>query len=229
MDNRQIGNQVNGAFRGFWGVFLSTFSLFFSLVVFADDSLSSVVPANSSASMTSPLSSDFTKAATDHSASSADTQPAWSTWQVVGRAQLKWLFFDVYQSQLLTPNGRYSVSDGVSTSPLALYIRYQRSIDKQELLDATKEQWQTMGIFNAQSPDWLVRLGEIFPSVNDGDRLVYQSEKQNGRFYFSQQNKPFKPIGAIDDAALNEAFLAIWLSPKSAYPNLRRQLIGQDK
>jgi hypothetical protein len=70
---------------------------------------------------------------------------AWGQWQVVGEAQLSWLFFDVYRSQLLAPQGIYEVSEDVSPHPIALRIQYQRDISRQQLLDATLDQWQKNG------------------------------------------------------------------------------------
>jgi hypothetical protein len=155
--------------------------------------------------------------------------PKWLDWKVVGRAQLKWIFFDLYQSKLLTPSGHYREKDGISVGPLALYIRYQRAIDKQNLLKATEEQWQKMGLKMPASNAWQAQLEKIFPSVRDGDRLVYQSDGHLGQFFFSAQDGPFYLIGQIQDPKLNQAFLAIWLSPKSNYPSLRLQLLGQKK
>ena len=34
---------------------------------------------------------------------------------------------------------------------------------------------------------------------------------------------------AIDDESLNDAFLAIWLSPKTEYQTLRQQLLGMNR
>ncbi|EPE8512989.1 chalcone isomerase family protein, partial [Vibrio alginolyticus] len=36
-----------------------------------------------------------------------------------------------------------------------------------------------------------------------------------------------KNVGIIEDERMNDAFLAIWLSPNTEFPKLRKQLIGQ--
>ncbi len=54
--------------------------------------------------------------------------------------------FTVYHSQLRTPNGRY---DGPQQDR-ALIITYQRDIDREALVDATRDQWQAQGILQQE-------------------------------------------------------------------------------
>ena len=49
--------------------------------------------------------------------------------------------FTVYTSQLRTPDGRYSRDD----QDQALIITYARDIDRDELVEATRDQWQAQG------------------------------------------------------------------------------------
>jgi hypothetical protein len=154
---------------------------------------------------------------------------AWGQWQVVGEAQLSWLFFDVYRSQLLAPQGIYEVSEDISPHPIALRIQYQRDISRQQLLDATLDQWRKMGVDKATRNQWIAKLYDIFPSVSDGQQLIYVSEGSSGKFYYLTNQKPLQLVGSIDDESLNDAFLGIWLAPNSQYPKLRAQLIGMKR
>ena len=70
----------------------------------------------------------------------------WLTWRRVGEATLTWGPFTVYQSQLRTPNGRY---DGPQQDR-ALIITYRRDIDREALVDATRDQWQAQGILQQE-------------------------------------------------------------------------------
>lgn len=153
----------------------------------------------------------------------------WNDWPVVGQAQLSWLFFDVYQSQLLSPKGEYLVSQDVTPHPIALRIKYQRDISRKQLLDATAEQWQKMGYSRVKNSNWIEALSDIFPSIEDGDELVYVTDGSSGTFYFHSGTQRMLNVGSIQDEELNDAFLAIWLSPKSEYPQLRAQLIGANR
>lgn len=66
----------------------------------------------------------------------------WLSWRKVGDATLTWGPFTIYNSQLRTPDGRYR---GLKEDQ-ALIITYQRNIERQELVDATREQWRAQGI-----------------------------------------------------------------------------------
>lgn len=61
----------------------------------------------------------------------ADKMSSWEGWKTVGEAQLTWFIFDIYQSRLRAPDGKFIVNGDVSPHPLALEINYQRDISKQ--------------------------------------------------------------------------------------------------
>jgi hypothetical protein len=155
-----------------------------------------------------------------------DKLTEWQTWPVIGQANLSWLWLDIYSSQLRTPSGQYEQGSDLSPHPLALEIEYQRDISSKQLVESTAEQWQKLKLTEQQVAPWLVHLSSIFPSVTEGDRLIYTSDGQQGAFIFHPKNGVQAQVGTVVDEALNEAFLAIWLSPQTQYPHLRKQLIG---
>ncbi|MGC9423276.1 chalcone isomerase family protein [Vibrio sp.] len=159
-------------------------------------------------------------------ASVQDSQTMWSMWPVVGQATLSWLWFDVYTSQLRTPDGIYHHIDDLPAHPVALEIHYLRSISQQQLLEATQKQWQKLGYSAAEIERWLSEFSHMFPSVEQGQRLVYLSDGQRGQLIFFPSQDESEIRGLVQDPVMNEAFLAIWLSPRSHYPQLRKQLIG---
>ena len=154
---------------------------------------------------------------------------AWRHWKVVGEAQLSWLFFDVYRSQLLTPQGTYTLSSDVSPHPVALRIQYQRDISRTQLLEATLDQWEKMGVDKETRNQWIARLYDVFPDIEEGQQLIYVSDGASGYFYYLTDEKPLQAVGRINDKALNDGFLGIWLAPNSQYPKLRAQLIGMNR
>lgn len=87
------------------------------------------------------------------------------------RATLTWGPFTVYHSQLRTPNGRY---DGPQQDR-ALIITYQRDIDREALVDATRDQWQAQGILQQEprSEAWLRMLQGLWPDVAPGSQLAF--------------------------------------------------------
>ena len=150
----------------------------------------------------------------------------WLTWRKVGEATLTWGPFDVYRSQLSTPDGRYT---GMQQDQ-ALLITYQRSISRDELVDATREQWQAQGILDSEpnSAEWLRRLQAIWPDVNQGSQLAFVVNNGQGQFWYRAPTArtAFTPLGPPQSATFSERFLAIWLGPRTQYPELRLQLLG---
>ncbi|WP_305817066.1 hypothetical protein [Photobacterium leiognathi] len=146
------------------------------------------------------------------------SQYPWYQWKTVGQATLTWGLWDIYNSELKTPTGKYSGLD----SNLALIIRYLRDIDKDDLLQATNEQWQHLGYSKQQITPWLTTLSAIWPNVKKGDRLIFVQRNGIGQFYQGTQ-----PLGKPLSKSLTRSFIAIWLSPKTDYPELRKQLINQ--
>lgn len=158
-------------------------------------------------------------------ASAAD----WLSWRKTGDATLTWGPFTVYTSQLRTPQGRYIVAD----QDQALIITYARDITRDELVDATREQWQALGIMTreAQSEAWLRTLAMLWPDVRPGTQLAFVLRQKQGQFWYraSAAQKSFTPLGPQQSLAFSTSFLAIWLDPHTQYPELRKQLIGGGK
>lgn len=150
----------------------------------------------------------------------------WTQWPIAGEATLTWFVFDIYHSRLRTPDGHYRQSSDITPHPLALEIDYLRDISKQQFLDATDEQWQKLAISAENRTRWLNSLSPIFPDIKMHQGLAYVTDGRFGQFYFRAEHR-WQRIATITDAGLNDAFLAIWLSPKTNYPKLRQQLIGQ--
>ncbi|AMO48255.1 hypothetical protein [Kosakonia oryzendophytica] len=153
----------------------------------------------------------------------------WFNWQKVGDATLYWGPFTVYTSRLLTPDGRYHGPE----QEQALIITYQRDIDRNALVDATREQWQAQGILEhqPQSGAWLRMLRALWPDVTPGAELAFVLSDKQGQFWYraSAAQKGFTPLGERQSEAFSRCFLAIWLDSRTQYPQLRNQLIGGEK
>lgn len=148
----------------------------------------------------------------------------WENWQTVGQAKLKWGFWTIYDSKLLTPSGLYEHIK----EPLVLEITYNRTISSQELLDATVEQWQHLKFTQAQINSWVAQMQEVWPNVRSGDKLIYSLNKK-GVFYYQPLGEKAIKFGELNDEILASAFVEIWLSSKTSYPDMRKALIGQGK
>jgi len=155
---------------------------------------------------------------------SAFAEMPWSPWKQVGRATLSWGPFEVYHSQLLTPDGTYQAGKW----PQALVIDYLRSIDRQELTKATEEQWQALGLLaDAQKNGWLNAVENTWPDVSNGSEIIFLATQNGGQFYSQMPDSVLiNPLGQPFSPAFRDAFLAIWLSPATQYPDLRNKLTG---
>lgn len=160
----------------------------------------------------------FAQGAVDEAGEERFNHPRWHKWQTVGYATFKWGFWEIYHAQLKTPSGLYQEGDPFATD-MALLIDYRRDISKKSLLIATDKQWRHLGIAKEQRKRWIRELGNIWKGVRKGDRLVFVLTGSGGHFYFGNDL-----LGKTDDLLLARAFINIWLSEKSAYPELGRQL-----
>jgi len=137
--------------------------------------------------------------------------------KTVGQAEMRWLFFPLYQVALKTADGRYQGN----RYPQALDILYRRNIAKEDLLTATDNQWQRLRVPEVQRQQWLKQLGTIWPTIKRGDRLgLSVNTDGSNNFIYNGRN-----IGGVNDKKFGESFLAIWLSPNTSQPSIRQLLI----
>lgn len=149
---------------------------------------------------------------------SVNASTPWQIWPAVGNAHLTWGPWIIYDSELRSPDGVYQ-GEG---DKLALVIRYHRNIDREDLIGATDDQWQYLGVEPSKRSRWINKLEQIWPDVRKGDRLIFVMNGNQGVFF--QGNRQ---IGVLQDFEMSQSFLHIWLSPDTAYPEIRHQLIGK--
>jgi hypothetical protein len=107
--------------------------------------------------------------------------------------------------------------------PFALSLVYSRNFSGEEIAkQSIAEIKKQTSLSDDMSQQWLNQLRFLIPSVKAGDRLtgVYQP---SGNLVFWIGSKK---IGEINDPALSEAFMAIWLATKTSEPKMRKKLFG---
>ncbi len=138
--------------------------------------------------------------------------------KAVGTGSMDWLFFTLYDATLYSTTGRYQAQQ----YPVALQIKYHKNIASADLVSATKEQWQHLGLKNSEQALWLAQLAKLWPDVKEGDVLTFvASSSSEGQFYFNN-----RLLGSVAGGEFATAFIAIWLSEQTSRPDLRQQLIG---
>ncbi len=140
----------------------------------------------------------------------------------VGEATLRVLFWDIYVSKLYTRDGSFQ---GVQPG-MALNLKYKRAVTDEQLVQATRKQWQKLPGFQPETSEmWLAKLLELWPDVAAGDEiLLYVDEQLASHFYFNGGR-----LGVMTDPRFTQQFLAIWLSPQTSYPEVRAQLIAASR
>ena len=71
-------------------------------------------------------------------------------WKRIGEAELSILWFDVYNAELLSADGRYAGTK----NPLILKLNYRRNISQQDLLEETQKQMTKFAVTD-QTDQWL--------------------------------------------------------------------------
>jgi len=148
---------------------------------------------------------------------SSDLSLAIDVWPVVGEARLKVLIWEVYDSALFTPSGRWQ-----GVAPYRLSLRYLRDIPAAKLVEETENAWQEQGRSHPRLNEWLLLLAELWPDITEGDNLVFGlNASGDSAFWFNGS-----PIGSINDRDFGPLFGGIWLDPDTPRPGLRAELIG---
>ncbi len=141
--------------------------------------------------------------------------------QMVGEADMDLLWFSIYSARLMSVDGDYQHSQ----LPLKLEIQYHRDIEAEDLIEATVDQWQHIGIANQDIPRLQQQIEQAWPDVKEGDKLSFMMHSDDlGQFYYND-----KPLPIIEEPGFSKAFLGIWLSEQTSRPELREQLIGANK
>jgi hypothetical protein len=139
--------------------------------------------------------------------------------QQVGEVRMKYLWMDIYDAVLYSPNGKFYRNDN-----FALQLDYLRSFQGEKIAESSIKEIKKQG-FKEQLKlkQWLAEMKQIFPDVKKGDSLLgVKDDKGNSKFYYNG-----KLTGFIIDPEFTEHFFNIWLSEKSSYPEFSKKLIGK--
>lgn len=156
----------------------------------------------------------------------ADHSGPLDTLQEVGSGELTWFGLEVYEARLHSGTAEFQGLGG--TAPVALEITYLRNISSERLVATTAKEWRRLraelGLPGEERVQpWLDAVGEIWPDVTPGDRIIARVEPGGPTFFYGNDGL----LGVIDDPDFGPAFLGIWLHPESRDTSLRAALLGE--
>lgn len=142
-------------------------------------------------------------------------------WSERSRGRMRFLGMRIYEISLWSPEP--VAAERWATQPLALSLRYARSLKGRLIAERSLEEKRRQGeISAAQAERWLAAMTAAFPDVGDGDRLTGLHEPgQGASFWFNGASR-----GRVADPLFSERFFGIWLSPQTSEPGLRGKLLG---
>jgi len=140
--------------------------------------------------------------------------------RLVGEARLEVMFWSIYDSRLYSADGSYTEGQ----RPLRLELQYLRDIEASDLVEHTRNEWQHLQLRSENQSEWLDELVRLWPNVKEDDVLALEISA-SGRSMFTLNGEA---LGSISDPEFGPSFLAIWLSPATSRPELRRNLIGMN-
>ncbi|WP_298633595.1 hypothetical protein [uncultured Umboniibacter sp.] len=146
------------------------------------------------------------------------SEAACRNWEKVGETELTKLWFDIYRAELRTPEGTYR-----SGEPLCLRLNYLIDISKSDLLAATDDSWEHLGVSPEKRAEWLDKLKLVYRDIRDGD-IFELTIDENGYANF-HHNEQF--TGRLMDQEFSKKFAAIWLAEEAQYPALGAELRGE--
>ena len=140
--------------------------------------------------------------------------------QLVGKARLKVLLWNVFDASLYADSGHYD-----SAAPFALSLNYLRALEGKQIVAKSMEEIKN------QQPDtskeqlalWERDLLRMIPDVSNGTTITGVRTNDSFTSFYLNDTK----LGSINDVAFTQAFFGIWLGEKTSNPKFRHKLLGK--
>lgn len=138
--------------------------------------------------------------------------------EIVGKARLKFMFWNVYEASLIAHKGNFT-----QEQPFALELKYLRGFEGKEIASRSIDEMRSLGMDDeVKLAKWYQEMQGIFPNVKEGEMITgVVDDKQISHFFFND-----KPLGIVHDKEFSKWFFNIWLSEKTSQPEMREQLLG---
>jgi len=141
--------------------------------------------------------------------------------EIVGKARLRIIFWDIYDASLFAPKGRFQ-----QEKPFALALTYLRDFDGKDIASRSVDEMRKLGMKDEMKlASWYQEIQDIFPNVKEGETITgVVDDQQISHFFLNDQL-----LGHVHDKEFSKWFFNIWLSEDTSEPKMRKQLLGQVK
>lgn len=137
-----------------------------------------------------------------------------------GQGEYRWWGIALYQACLWSPG---ALAEPASWPSFALELRYSRELQGKRIAEASIKEIKQLGLGQPQQhQQWLEKMIAIFPDVKKDEQLSALYLPGKGLQFYRNQQK----LALIDDPEFAQAFLSIWLDPRTSAPDLRQRLLG---
>lgn len=136
--------------------------------------------------------------------------------KLIGQTNLRFWGLKIYHIALFGQKKQFSYDQ-----KFAINIKYNMAFDKEELVERSiLEIKRTYQISDIEEKNITKKLNEIFVNVKKGDEKTAFFDPNKGvLLYFNA-----KLVGKITNLDLARKFIDIWLSNKSSYPDISREI-----
>jgi Chalcone isomerase-like len=141
--------------------------------------------------------------------------------EFAGKGKLTFFGLEVYESSLwVAPSFKGLAFENHN---FALDLHYFRNFTAADIAKRSLDEMQRIEpVPEQKATQWIKAMSEVFPNVKKGDRLIGVHKPGGGATFWHNG----KRSGEILDAEFSRQFFAIWLSPKTSEPKLRKALLG---
>lgn len=138
--------------------------------------------------------------------------------QTVGKARYEYLFWDIYDAELLAPLGRFDPN-----GPFALKLTYLRDFKGEDIAKRSIDEMKKQGLNNKQQQQqWLILMQNLFPDVKKNQSLTGVVDASGTAHFFYDTEY----LGVVDDQDFARWFFNIWLGENTSDPKFRRALLA---
>jgi hypothetical protein len=142
--------------------------------------------------------------------------------RLLGSGRLRFLGLLIYDARLWA--GATPITSDWAAGPFALELQYARGLKGEQIAERSLVEMRRQGeITEPVAERWLGQMRQLFPDVQEGDRITGLNVPGTGARFFLNGSLRGEPR----ETDFARRFFGIWLSPRTSEPGLRESLLGR--